>query len=67
MLIDKMGWMHKVLAYAVDHITMSISYVEVEGLAKLCQQIRLPNTERLSREFDLLMGMEDTELHQRLI
>ena len=34
LLINKMGQMHKVLAYAMEHITMTINYVEVKGLAK---------------------------------
>ena len=42
-LKDRQGNVHKVLAYSMEHITMRLNYVEVNGLAKLFQKIKLPD------------------------
>ena len=39
-LVYKQGEVHKVLAYSMDHITMGLNYVEINGLAKLFQKIK---------------------------
>ena len=55
--------MHKILVYAMEHITMRLTYVEVKVVAKLLWLIKPPDIMWPSGEVDLLMGMEDTALY----
>ena len=66
-LVDMKGKVHKVLAYAMEHIMMRLNYVEVRGVARLFKGIKPPDILRPSGEVDLLMGMEDAELHPRVL
>ena len=62
-LVDRKGTVHRVLAYSIEMITAPMDHVDIQPALKVFPEVRACDIFRPKGEVDLLLGIQDADLH----
>ena len=62
-MVDRKGTVHRVLAYSIETITAPMDHVDIQPALKVFPEVRACDVFRPKGEVDLLLGIQDADLH----